>query len=148
MLVIVIVAILTAIAIPSFKSVITETRMAGEFNTLLGTLKFARSEASKRGNNVSVCPVAESGCASSSNWTAGWQVVLTGNSTRLNIASGVSRGDTLTSTLQTYPIFTPMGYTFFRGTLSLHDSDNTPSLYRCVVFSSGSWTVKSGAVCP
>lgn len=148
LVVIAIVVILTAIAIPSFNSTTTSTRMAGEVNTLLSTLNFARSEASKRGQQVSVCPVSGSACATSTNWTAGWQVLQPDTNTQLNISPGVGHGDTLTSTLSTYPVFTSMGYTFFSGTLSLHDPNNTPSLYRCIVFSAGSWTTQQGASCP
>lgn len=148
LVVIAIVAILTTIATPSFNSLIVSTRMAGEFNTLLSTLNFARSEASKRGQQVVVCPVSAGVCTSSTNWTAGWQVLQPDTNTQLNISPGVRSGYTLTSSLNTYPIFTPMGYTFFTGTLSLHDPNNTPSLFRCIVFSAGSWTTQQGALCP
>lgn len=148
LVVIAIVVILTTIGIPSFNATITSTRMAGEINTLLSALNFARSEASKRGQQVSICPISGTACATSTNWTAGWQVLQPDTNTQLSIAPGVSHGDTLTSTLSTYPIFTSMGYTFFGGTLSLHDPNNTPSLYRCIVFSAGSWTTQQGASCP
>ena len=148
LVVIAIAVILTMVAVPSFNATITSTRMAGEINTLLSTLNFARSEASKRGQQVSVCPVSGTACAASTSWTTGWQVLQPDTSTQLNISAGVNHGDTLTSTLTTYPVFTPMGYTFYAGTLSLHDPKNTPSLYRCIVFSAGSWTTQQGAVCP
>jgi type IV fimbrial biogenesis protein FimT len=142
------VGILATIAVPSFDSIKTNIRMAGEINTLLNTLNFARTEASKRGQQVVVCPVSGNACALSKNWTTGWQVFQPDSSTQLNSSPGVSNGDTLTSTLTTYPVFTPMGYTFFNGTLSLHESKNNPSLYRCIVFNAGSWTTQQGTACP
>lgn len=149
MLVVAIVAVLATIAVPSFVSVINNTRMSGEINSVVRALNFARSEATKRGQLVSVCPSSGTSCASASDWTSGWQVLLNSTQTQqLLVPPGVSHGDTLSSTLTTYPQFTPAGYTFYSGTLSLHDSKNTPSLYRCIVFNAGSWVTRTGASCP
>jgi type IV fimbrial biogenesis protein FimT len=46
--------ILLTIAIPSFQYVTNSNRIAGEVNGLLGDLQFARSEAIKEGQYVSV----------------------------------------------------------------------------------------------
>jgi type IV fimbrial biogenesis protein FimT len=53
-----IIAILTTFGFQAYQSVVTSTRMSGVINSLLGTLALARSEAMKRGQPVSVCPVA------------------------------------------------------------------------------------------
>jgi type IV fimbrial biogenesis protein FimT len=148
MVVIAIVAILSSIGIPSYNATITSNRMSGEINAVLGSINLARSEAIKRGQNVSVCPYSGTACVAATNWTSGWQVLLSGTSTQLLVSQGVSHGDSLVSTLNTYPEFTPMGYTFFTGTLSLHDPNNTQRFYRCIVFSSGAWVTQQGAACP
>ena len=142
------VVVLTTVAIPSFSSMVTNTRMAGELNTLLSALSLARSEASKRGLRVSVCPTSGTACTNSTDWTGGWQVVQPDTSTQINIAPAMTHGESLISTTNTYPVFTAFGYTSFNGTLSLHDRNNTPSLYRCIVFNAGSWTAQQGASCP
>ena len=50
-----IVAILAAIGVPSFKYVTASNRIASEINGLLGDMQFARSEAVKQGQSVTVC---------------------------------------------------------------------------------------------
>ena len=148
LMVVVVVAILAMVGIPSFVSLNTKMRMDGEISALAGTLNLARSAASQRGEGVSLCANSGTACQSQNSWTNGWQTVVTGTATQLSLSSGVGNGDTLTSTLTTYPQFTPLGYTFFNGTLSLHDSNSTPSLYRCIVFNAGAWTIVTGATCP
>ena len=79
--VMVIVVILMAIGIPSFKYVTTDSRMSTEVNELLGDLQFARSEAVREGQTVTVC-VAQSttptspSCATAgtTTWQNGWIV--------------------------------------------------------------------------
>ena len=150
MIAITIVAILSSVAIPAYNSVVTSTRLSGEIQAVLGGLNLARSNASMTGQSVSVCPTSGgSTCVSaSSSWTGGWQVLNTGSSTQLMINPGVTHGDNLVSTVASYPVFTPMGYTFFSGTISLHDSNNISRLRQCIVFNAGSWTAQSGAACP
>jgi len=152
MVVIAIVGISVAIGLPSFVPIISKIRMEGEISALLSGLNFARSEAVKRGLSVSVCPSTDGiNCTTGTSWTTGWIVLLQGSPTQLlQVTPALSR-DSLTSTsvaTPSYPQFTPMGYTFFTGTLTLHDASNTQSLYRCIAFASGSWTSKLGAACP
>ncbi len=74
-IVMVIVAILAAIALPSFKYVTTSNRIATELNGLVGDLQYARSEAIKEGLPVTVCSSTDGlTCATSSTWTTGWIV--------------------------------------------------------------------------
>lgn len=153
-----IMAILLAIATPSFNNTIAGTRISGEINELQASLNFARSEAVKRGLKIDVCPpTVPNGttCANTNplNWSSGWVVLIDGTATQLRISPAVTHGDTLTSTSAAaipYPQFTPAGYTFFAGagtTIKLHDSNNTPGLYRCVVFNAGSWATQQGGSC-
>jgi type IV fimbrial biogenesis protein FimT len=72
-----IVAILAAIAIPSFRYVTNSNRVASEVNALVGDLQFARTEAIKEGTPVTVCASADgASClgASATNWATGWIV--------------------------------------------------------------------------
>jgi len=71
-----IVAILTALAVPSYQYVTNANRIAGEANGLLGDLEFARSEAIKEGQPVSVCVAGPAlNClAANNNWQNGWIV--------------------------------------------------------------------------
>jgi len=71
-----IVGVLMAIGIPSYKYVTNANRISAEINGLLGDLQFARSEAIKEGQTVSVC-VSSNGTtclAASTAWNNGWIV--------------------------------------------------------------------------
>lgn len=71
-----IVAILTMIGIPSYRYVTNTNRIASEDNGLLGDLQFARAEAIKEGQTVSVCVSSDgaSCLANNTNWQMGWIV--------------------------------------------------------------------------
>jgi len=72
-----IVAILMSIAIPSYRYVTNSNRIAAEVNALLGDMQYARAEAIKEGQTVTVC-VSSSGTAclavGTSTWQSGWMV--------------------------------------------------------------------------
>jgi len=75
MVVVALVGIVTAIAVPSFRSMIETNRVAAEVNSFTGDLQFARSEAIKRGLPVSIC-VSSNGtsCVNANTWQTGWIV--------------------------------------------------------------------------
>jgi type IV fimbrial biogenesis protein FimT len=75
LIVITIVAILAGIGAPSFRNITTSYRIAGEVNGLLGDMQFARAEAVKEGQNVTIC-VSSNGtsCSGSTAWQNGWTV--------------------------------------------------------------------------
>jgi type IV fimbrial biogenesis protein FimT len=72
------VAILLTIGIPSFRFVTNSNRIAAEINGLLGDMQFARSEAVKEGQPVTVCVSTDGAtCATGANanaWQSGWIV--------------------------------------------------------------------------
>jgi len=73
MVVVSILGILAAIAMPSFKSTIESSRRETYANQLVEDFALARSEAIKRGARVTVCP-SNNGvdCNSVANWESGW----------------------------------------------------------------------------
>ena len=75
LVVITIVAILAGVGVPSFRNITTSYRISGEVNGLLGDMQFARAEAIKEGQNVTIC-VSSDGltCSNSPNWQTGWVV--------------------------------------------------------------------------
>jgi type IV fimbrial biogenesis protein FimT len=92
-IVMVIVAILAAIAIPSYKYVTAANRMSAEVNLLLGDMQFARSEAIKQGMPITICiaNTTGTGCLGSGpvTWQNGWIVFTDTNSNQtLNTAAG------------------------------------------------------------
>jgi type IV fimbrial biogenesis protein FimT len=70
------VAILASIAIPSFRYVTNSNRIAAEINGLLGDLQYARAEAIREGQTVTVC-VSNNGAnclPGNTSWRNGWIV--------------------------------------------------------------------------
>jgi type IV fimbrial biogenesis protein FimT len=73
--VIAMICLLTAIGLPSYKYVTNRNRISAEVNGLLGDLQYARLEAIKEGQTVSVCVSSNStSCLASSAWQNGWIV--------------------------------------------------------------------------
>ena len=107
------VGILLAIGVPSFRYMANANRVAAEANNLLGDMQFARSEAIKEGQSVSICASTNVGstatptCAtgSVSSWATGWIVfsdsngdgLINGNDIRLRTSNPLSSSDTLVS---------------------------------------------------
>ena len=102
--------ILAVIAVPGFRTIIQNNRATTQANDLLTAMTLARSEAIKRGSNVSVCSVADPipspiVCAASNDWATGWIVFTddgatagdfdTGTDTLLRVWEPVSSGTTL-----------------------------------------------------
>lgn len=73
-------AIVLGIAIPSFNSMLQDSRAASLGSELQGALQFARSEAVKRRQAVLLCRgnAGGSSCENGTNWVGGWLVQQTG----------------------------------------------------------------------
>ncbi len=72
MVAIAIVAILVGIAAPSFRSMILSKNMASAVNSFLTDMRFARSEAIRRGGGVVMCQSASAETSTPSCDTNGW----------------------------------------------------------------------------
>lgn len=75
------VSILMATAIPSFKSSIAKNRLTKTQQSLSDTLNLARSEAIKRGQRVIVCASTDQeNCSEDPTaWNTGWLIMATAN---------------------------------------------------------------------
>jgi type IV fimbrial biogenesis protein FimT len=137
--------IVAMIGIPSFRYVTNANRISGEVNGLLGDLQFARAEAIKEGQNVTVCVSAlGASCDGTSTWQSGWMVysnptgVITPLATSiLRIQAKFSSTDTFVASPAASAItFNREGYAVGiagGGTLiSLHDSTDTTAWTRCL----------------
>jgi len=76
MVTLVILAILTMIALPSFRDTIRRNRVNSASNALLADLNYARAEAIDRGQIVTLCPSPDAAnCTSGgTSWSAGWMI--------------------------------------------------------------------------
>lgn len=110
MVVVAIVAVLASLAAPSFRDMVEGYRVRQAVEEMTSTIYFARSEAIKRGGNVSV----RRNCATGDNddWDCGWIVFTDADN------SGTLNGTDVI--LQTFPILNNMnvvnigGGAFFR----------------------------------
>jgi type IV fimbrial biogenesis protein FimT len=75
MVVVAIVAILTTLAAPSFKNLIQSSAMSGNVNSFLSDMRYARSEAIRRGGVVVMCRsnAPETTLSCDGDATTGWQ---------------------------------------------------------------------------
>lgn len=72
MVTIVVLAILLAIGIPAFASLIASNRLTSATNELMAALQTARTEALRRNARVTVCPAAPTANGCSGAWRDGW----------------------------------------------------------------------------
>jgi type IV fimbrial biogenesis protein FimT len=69
------IAILLALASPSFREFTSNNRITAANNDLITALNLARSEATKRGTPVSICASADgTTCGAATDWASGWIV--------------------------------------------------------------------------
>jgi type IV fimbrial biogenesis protein FimT len=83
LIVMLIIAILAGIGVPSFRYVTASNRISSEVNALLGDMRYARTEAIKEGSWVTVCAATInlasstascSGAGGAGAWNTGWIV--------------------------------------------------------------------------
>jgi type IV fimbrial biogenesis protein FimT len=139
-----IVAILMALAVPSYRYVTSANRIAGEGNGLLGDLQYARGEAIKEGQPVSVCvSTSGTGCTLGSNWQNGWMVfsdingtgAFAAGDTVLRVQATFSGSDTFTASNNVTAVtFNREGFAAVaNGTLvTLHTAPEVTSYTRCL----------------
>ena len=110
MIALTIVAILTGVAIPSYKYITNTSRIAGEINNLLGDMQYARFQAIKQGQTITICSsTTGTSCTgvSGTTWNTGWIVFddANGNGTVdagesvIRVQQAFTGTDTLTTTV-------------------------------------------------
>jgi type IV fimbrial biogenesis protein FimT len=74
MMVLTVGGILLAIAVPSFRSFMQNSRLTTQANTLVYALNLARSSAIRLDTTVEVCASSDGATCNSANWQNGWIV--------------------------------------------------------------------------
>jgi type IV fimbrial biogenesis protein FimT len=92
LVVISIASILAMLAAPSFSRMVTSTSIASDVNTFLADMRFARSEAIKRGALIVMCrstnpEAANPNCTAGDDWSSGWIIFEDVNDTGTHTAS-------------------------------------------------------------
>jgi type IV fimbrial biogenesis protein FimT len=172
LVVIAIIAFLMAWALPNYKNLITQYRLADELTQIQTDVELARSSAVRTGSNVTICPTAAPAssvpaCSGGNEWNTGWVVFTDVNDDQtldpgdklLHVHIGMTGGDTLLSeidnagTAVNTVTFNQMGGTAAwggsaaapnNGQLVLTDANNDPGAIRCLTISdAGMITVTS-----
>ena len=110
MVTIAIAGILLTIGVPSFQAIVTSNRISANTNNFITAINLARSEAIKRGTDISVCKSAD-GVSCTGDWNQGWIVYLTSDPPEviIRVFDGLSGDDTLTSSVNEELKFNSMG---------------------------------------
>jgi type IV fimbrial biogenesis protein FimT len=142
-----IVGVLMAIAIPSYQYVITDNRVAAEVNDLLAAMQYARAEAIKEGNDVVVCSsTSGTACSGAPSWQSGWIVfsdpdnngTLEAGETVLKYHNALTGGDTFvsadnsTSAVQFSRDGFAVGLANAGVNMQLHNSTGSSTYSRCL----------------
>jgi type IV fimbrial biogenesis protein FimT len=142
-----IVSILLAIGVPSFQYVTSANRASGEINGLLGDLQFARGEAIKEGQTVTVCASTDGLTCSGAPtaWNTGWIVfsdappigTIEGTDSILKVQRAFSGTDTLSADHAISAVtFSREGFTKGLGnsavTVTLHTTPVNAQYTRCL----------------
>jgi type IV fimbrial biogenesis protein FimT len=137
-------AVLLALAVPSFRYVTNSNRIAGEINGLLGDLQFARAEAIKEGQTVTVCQSTDGAtCTGLTSWQGGWIVFSDPTNVGVHDAAepiyrtqtAFSGTDTFISSGVTVVTFNREGYAIAipnKTLITLHDATDTGAWTRCL----------------
>ena len=65
-------AILLTVGVPAFQEMLRGNRAATHANEFLAALNYTRSEAVKRGRNISLCPSGNQTACGGTDWSVGW----------------------------------------------------------------------------
>ena len=144
--------VLLSVAAPSMTKMIGANRVQTETSTFVNDLQFARSEAIKEGQPVTVCPSSDgASCLAANTWQQGWIVFSdpNGNATvdpsedvPLRKRPAFKGGDTFAAAPSATAVtFNREGFTSSLGTsvvtFKLHTGDNFGKSTRCVAVSIG-----------
>lgn len=139
-------AILLTVAVPNFITFVQNNRLATQANDLVTMLNYARSEAVKRNQRITVCSRAtDTSCAGSSNWDGGLLVfvdinsdgVVDGGEDVLQVRQGLEGSNTLQTGLNRVTYQSNGFSSGFMGTFRLCDSRGTASARAIVVSNLG-----------
>ncbi|MCG8414292.1 MAG: GspH/FimT family pseudopilin [Pseudomonadales bacterium] len=91
--VVAILGILIGLALPGFTDTVEAANTNSQIKVMLTTLNLARSEAIKRGQDVSICASSDGADCDAANWTEGWIVFVDNNGDANGAGGSVDGGD-------------------------------------------------------
>lgn len=135
--VVALVAIVTAIAVPSMTTFTQNDRLTTNINTMIGHLAYARSEAVKTSQQVALCVSSNATTCTGGNWQDGWIVYIDadgnnsfgGTDTLLRAQQGLSGSNTVTTAIGTQITYDYRGFATAGSTGSLQLCDGRTGPY-------------------
>jgi type IV fimbrial biogenesis protein FimT len=136
-------AILLSVAVPNFIAFVQNNRLATQANDLVTMLNYARSEALKRNQRITVCSRAtDTSCAGTTNWDSGLLVfvdsdgdgVVDGGEDVLQVRQGLEGSNTLRTGLNRVTYRSNGFSSGFMGTFRLCDTRG-PANGRAIIVS-------------
>jgi len=152
-------AILLTVAVPSYITFIQNNRLVSQANDFVTMLNYARSEAVKRNQSITVCSRStDNSCAGSTIWDSGLLVFADNNGngtvdagdTVLQVRQALEGSNTLRAGAQTRVTYQANGFsTGFNDTFRLCDARGTASARAITVTAQGHVSSSTGtASCP
>jgi type IV fimbrial biogenesis protein FimT len=155
-----VISIIMAFAIPSMTTFNQNDRMITNINTLTGHLAYARSEAVKRSQPVSLCISSNSTSCTGSSWAEGWILYIDadGNGSFsedipsgeviLRVKQQLDGGNTLTPTTFTGQVtYDYRGFTTSTGSFLLCDGRIGPHGKTITITTTGRVRLEVGSTC-
>lgn len=143
-----IIAILAAIAVPSFNGTLDKSKHSAAINGFLGELHLARSEAIKRSRQIVICPSTDGAtCAAPNSWNEGWIIFVDenrnsthdANENLLRISEAVDTGLTIKASnhLTQYIRYRANGMTAETGELVICDPRGSAAAQAIIINTTG-----------
>lgn len=158
MITIAILAILLAIAVPSFQSLMASNRLTGATNEFIAAINTARAEAIRRGQRVTLCTSSSGTGCTATDWHTGWilfndtdgdAALDAAPETILRAGAAAATGITITgnANVNRYISYTPdsaaklVGGAFQAGTIRVvSDSTALTQNVSCIILANGGRT--------
>ncbi|MBN8778070.1 GspH/FimT family pseudopilin [Thiobacillus sp.] len=154
-------AILLTVAVPNFITFVQNNRLATQANDLVTMLNYARSEAVKRNQSITVCSsTTGTSCAGSTTWDTGLIVFVDANGngtwdageTILQVRQGMEGSNTLRASAQTSVTYQANGFLAVAGSndiFRLCDARGTASARAITLTQQGHVSMSTGTLsCP
>ena len=151
------ISIVMAIAVPSMTSFTQNDRLTTNINTLIGHLAYARSEAVKRSQQVSICSSNNATTCTGGNWQDGWIVYIdadgdnsfTAGEEVLRAQQALEGANTLTTAIGTQVTYDYRGFVNAAsvGNFQLCDGRSGPHGKTIRISTTGRVRIEDGSTC-
>ena len=151
-----VISIIMALAIPSMTTFNQNDRLTTNINTLIGHLAYARSEAVKSSQRVSLCISSNTTSCTGSSWTEGWIVYIDADASTtftsgdeiLRAQQPLERGNTLTTPdIGNQLTYDYRGFSTSTGSFLLCDGRAGPHGKTITITATGRVRLQDGSTC-